>query len=80
MDSGNYEIFPSAMIVTLGYRIHREHLGIVRVTFTPPCVVKAKPEWWIDLLAPRNVTALNIAGRSTAVRVVRSSHQRTLGV
>lgn len=80
MDSGNYELFPSAMIITLGIRVSQDGMSISRVTLTPPCVAKKEPEWWIDIVAPANVKTLRVVGgQKPSVRVSRSSQQRQLG-
>jgi len=80
MDSGNYELFPSAMTITLGIRVSQDRMSISRVTLTPPCVAKKEPEWWIDIIAPANVGRLRVVGAPvSSVQVIRSSQQRQLG-
>src|SRR4029077_10701447 len=49
MESGNYELFPSSILLTLGIRLNPDGMSISRVTLTPPCVAKKKPDWWIDI-------------------------------
>jgi hypothetical protein len=80
MESGNYELFPNTILLTLGIRVNPDGMSISRVTLTPPCVAKKKPDWWIDILAPANVRTFRaVSAMAPSVQVLRSSHQRGLG-
>jgi hypothetical protein len=80
MDSGNYELFPSSVVLTLGIHTSQDQMSIARISFTPPCVAKKKPDWWIDILAPINRrTLMAIGAKGPVVQVIRSSQQRELG-
>ncbi len=79
--SGQIQMFPNAVILTLGFLRSNDCTGVARVSITPPCGRGSKPQWWIDIAMSRNVVGMPGATGSSSVGVVirRSSQQRKLG-
>lgn len=78
LEAGQSEMFPSAVILTLGYLLKIDASGIARISITPPCGRKQKPEWAIDL-ALRSVTraGMSVVGDSSVeVKITRFRQRR----
>jgi hypothetical protein len=77
LESGQTEMFPSAVILTLGYLLNADRTGINRVSITPPFSGKLKPEWAIDLRLLPNVRGMAVVGsESVEVKITRFSQRR----
>jgi len=78
--SGQIDLLPSAIVLTVGYLLTPDGTKVRRVSITPTCKRGKKPEWWIDLaILPVIGEIQRSDSRSFRVEIRRSSQQRKLG-